>query len=353
MELQIMEARVTAVAEAVLAGRQVEDDRVELKAQWPPADHDVARRIAGHANAAGGESILWVVGLDEKGRRYANTSAVEPADWWSAVQKHFDGPAPEPKWLRVPVSATAEVVAVQFTTERAPYVVKVKGPGKVHREVPWRTSTSIRSAFRHEMIRSLVGEAAVPGLELIGGTIDVERFADTHGMYDDRYGYEDGTLRVRTALDIFLSARAPVHMPQHRQSLTIRTNVGGTVDLGTFAMTGSYRLEGSSAAGRARRVPDGGVLILGRSTVAVSGPGELFLRGSHVLQPGQGDALLRALKMNVDLNMPIDSSARTSHLSSRMSVAHLEFDERDIPDQYDDWHLARRFAVGQPPAWRA
>lgn len=229
MELQMLEARVGAIVEAVIAGRQVEDDRIELKALWPSANHDVARRIAGHANAAGGESILWVIGLDERRRRIGSTSGVEPANWWNAVRKHFDGPSPEPTWLRVLVSGNADVMALQFTTERAPYVVNVAKPGQVHREVPWRSSTS---------------------------------------------------------------------------------------------------------------------------SVAVSGPGELRLRGEHVLDPGEGDPLLRARKIDLNLQLPIDASARASRLDSRLSVEPpREFSERDIPDQHDEWHLARRFTVGSAPQW--
>jgi hypothetical protein len=61
METQILEARVIAIAQAALGGHQVEDDRVELKAEWPPAEHKTARQIAGHANASGGEPLLWII----------------------------------------------------------------------------------------------------------------------------------------------------------------------------------------------------------------------------------------------------------------------------------------------------
>jgi hypothetical protein len=43
----------------------IEDDRVELKADWPDAEK-AARRVAGHANASGGGSVLWIIGLDEQ-----------------------------------------------------------------------------------------------------------------------------------------------------------------------------------------------------------------------------------------------------------------------------------------------
>ena len=48
------------------AGIFSEDDRVELKGEWPTDIPKAARRIAGHANASGGQSVLWVIGLDEE-----------------------------------------------------------------------------------------------------------------------------------------------------------------------------------------------------------------------------------------------------------------------------------------------
>ena len=56
---------VLEIIEQVESGQPNEDYRVELKAEWPDAKK-AARRIAGHANAAHGEPILWVIGVDEK-----------------------------------------------------------------------------------------------------------------------------------------------------------------------------------------------------------------------------------------------------------------------------------------------
>lgn len=62
----------------------VEDSRVELKRAWPSDYPKTARRIAGHANAARGEPILWLIGVDETagvlGADYAEFSG-----WFSQV----------------------------------------------------------------------------------------------------------------------------------------------------------------------------------------------------------------------------------------------------------------------------
>ena len=60
-----IEAWALGIIDRVIQKQPIEDDRVELKAEWPDA-LKAARRIAGHANAARGEPILWLIGVDEK-----------------------------------------------------------------------------------------------------------------------------------------------------------------------------------------------------------------------------------------------------------------------------------------------
>lgn len=53
------------VIERVVANHPHEDFLVELKRNWLTDPNRTARRIAGHANAARGEPILWLVGVDQ------------------------------------------------------------------------------------------------------------------------------------------------------------------------------------------------------------------------------------------------------------------------------------------------
>ncbi|PYS76160.1 MAG: hypothetical protein DMF66_16260 [Acidobacteria bacterium] len=55
------------MVEQIRCGQPNEDARVELKAAWPNDAYKAARQIAAHANPAGGEPILWVIGVDQKG----------------------------------------------------------------------------------------------------------------------------------------------------------------------------------------------------------------------------------------------------------------------------------------------
>lgn len=89
------------VADRVKAGKPPEDSRVEVKAEWPEPV-DAARRIAGHANAAHGDSILWIIGLDEKRHRVTGATANDLANWYPQVKAQFDGIAPDLEDFVVP-----------------------------------------------------------------------------------------------------------------------------------------------------------------------------------------------------------------------------------------------------------
>ena len=344
----MLEARVIAIVDAVLAGRQVEDDRVELKAEWPPAGHKVARQIAGHANTAAGEPILWIIGLDEKGRRSDSSSGTEPANWWSAVRRHFVEVTPELKFLRVPIAGDQDVLVLQFATDRAPYVVGVRGGGQVEREVPWREGNSTRTAHRHEMIRAIVAEVSVPTLELIGGSLEVGEFLrDDHT--GNNQGVESGDLKINCALNMFLSSQGQAHLPEHRQTLTLRTSRLDGLDLGSFSLSGSYSFDGYSQSGMRRRVPSGNVSVLGTSTVEVGGPGELRLHSEHVFKPAEAAGILQARKVDLDLRMPVDMSDRSARLTCRLSFVPGSGEAE--PHETSSWRTRARFTTGAAPYW--
>jgi hypothetical protein len=85
---------VLKLAEQVRERKPVEDARVELKAEWPDADHRAARQLGGHANAARLEPILWVIGLDEKAGVVRSATANELSSWWPQLERAFNGFAP-------------------------------------------------------------------------------------------------------------------------------------------------------------------------------------------------------------------------------------------------------------------
>ncbi|HJZ79373.1 MAG TPA: hypothetical protein VKD91_03475 [Pyrinomonadaceae bacterium] len=67
MTSQEIEVWTRQIVAAALSGQATEDARVELKAEWIDPQK-AARGLAAHANAAGGSSILWIIGVNEKER---------------------------------------------------------------------------------------------------------------------------------------------------------------------------------------------------------------------------------------------------------------------------------------------
>ncbi len=177
MKAHQIESWALSIIERVEAGQPIEDSRVELKSEWIPAEK-AARRIAGHANAASGAPILWLIGVDE-GEGAVGARREDLADWYPQVQSQFDGLAPQLVDHDIPVGDKT-IVALLFETERAPFVVKnpcfgKEGGGPVALEVPWREATSTRSARRADLLRLLSPLQALPDFEVLGGTLVVRR----------------------------------------------------------------------------------------------------------------------------------------------------------------------------------
>lgn len=169
-----LEAWVLSVIDRVESGQPNEDARIELKSRWPEPKK-AARRIAGHANAAGGDPILWIIGVDQS-TGVVGVEALEVASWLSQVKAEFNELAPDLSLdLNIPVRDKI-VVAMLFETDRAPFVVKnsvfgLCGGGSVELEVPWREGTRIRSATRSELLRLLAPLEMLPSFEVIEGSL--------------------------------------------------------------------------------------------------------------------------------------------------------------------------------------
>jgi len=162
-----------SIVDKVEAGQPVEDSRVELKSSWIESQK-AARRIAGHANAARGAPILWLIGVDEQ-KGVVGVDHANLANWYGSVKAHFDGLAPQMEDYNVPVRDTT-IVALLFETNRAPFVVRnpvhgCRGGGAVSLEVPWREGTSVRSATRADLLRLLSPLQALPNFEVLDGSL--------------------------------------------------------------------------------------------------------------------------------------------------------------------------------------
>jgi hypothetical protein len=163
------------IIDRVNSKNPVEDFHVELKSEWIDPQK-AARRIAGHANAARGEPILWLIGVDEdNGVKGANHE--ELASWFPSVQAEFDGVVPSMIDLTIPTNGTT-IVALYFETDRAPYVIKnplfgKENGGSISHEIPWREGTRIRSARRSDLIKMLIPIMYLPEIDILNGELSL------------------------------------------------------------------------------------------------------------------------------------------------------------------------------------
>jgi hypothetical protein len=103
-----------------------------LKREWIEPQK-AARQIAAHANAARGEPILWLIGVDEK-QGVIGAAPAEFSAWFNALAACFEGLPPSCADLNVPRDGRA-ITALLFDTARAPFVVKNPRHGKMQGDV--------------------------------------------------------------------------------------------------------------------------------------------------------------------------------------------------------------------------
>jgi hypothetical protein len=166
-----IESWVLKIIDRVKIGQPIEDSRVELKSEWIPPEK-AARKIAGHANAARGENILWIIGVDEKGKKVSGADSKDLAAWHPQLEKQFDGLAPKLTDLNIPVEDKT-VIALLFETDRAPFVIKNSNGGSPELEVPWREGTRTKSATRSDLIRLLSPIQKLPKFEVLNGRLTI------------------------------------------------------------------------------------------------------------------------------------------------------------------------------------
>lgn len=160
---------VLTIIQRVQSRQPTEDTRVECKASWLEAK-SVVRQLAGHANAAKGEPVLWLIGVDEKGGTIPGAEHRELNNWYPQLVKEFDGDAP---YLNTDLNIDVDdktVVALLFETGSAPFVIRVSNTDRL--EIPWREGTRTRSATRAEILRML------SLLQAQGTLIPIKEFAD-------------------------------------------------------------------------------------------------------------------------------------------------------------------------------
>ena len=204
------------IIEQVRFNQPNEDFRVELKSEWiDPLK--AARLIAGQANAAHGEPILWLIGVNQD-LGVVGAQHMELASWYEKVKAQFDGLALEMTDLNIPVNDHT-VVALLFETDRAPFVIKNplygKRKGGVEFEVPYRENTSTRTANRSQLIKLLAPFQSVPELEILNGDLIAS-------PPKDAISHE---LEWKLHLEFYVSTNQPdthIFIPYHRSKASFQ-----------------------------------------------------------------------------------------------------------------------------------
>ena len=191
-----------AAVEALRRGEKIEDDHLECKRQWP--EPEKVRQLAGAANHAAGDPVIWVVGIDESTGAIHARGPQDPADWWAACSSRFDQTPPDLEHhMVVYVGAQESVVALAFRTDRAPYVVKTPSGGAPEREVPIRDGARTRSARRDELIRMLVPATSTPPAVVLSAEVGARWRAESPAR-DDQKSRIPETTYLDGSADVFL-----------------------------------------------------------------------------------------------------------------------------------------------------
>lgn len=165
-------------------GQPSEDARDEVKSDWLNDARKAARQLAGLANAARGEPIPWLIGVDER-KGVVGAAYEELSSWWAKVRKHFDGLPPAMINVNVPHDK-GTVVALQFETDQPPYVVEAP---QERLEVPWREANATKSARRFQLLQILSPVASRPHVDGVEWEFKHSpglRTIDVHGTRQER-----------------------------------------------------------------------------------------------------------------------------------------------------------------------
>jgi hypothetical protein len=206
--------------DTMMAGGQDEVSHVEMKGKWPEGHASFARQLAGQANAARGQPIIWIIGPDAKEKKLNSAPKEELANWWPQVKKHFDDAHAPSLVAELAVQTLGEsVVVLCFETDRPPYVIK-KGDFK---EVPWREGTGTASAGRQQLLRVLAPLVLLPTFEETGGAV---------GLRDDSKERKGFHVFGRLHTTVLPHNNDVIYIARHRCRLRVRfPNVGLVYDV--------------------------------------------------------------------------------------------------------------------------
>lgn len=282
MRLFEIEAKAIDILDRIVAGQPIEDAFVECKAEWPTDKH--ARQLAGHANAARGAPILWLIGVDLAAHQVVGVNPLELATWYAQISANFDGVAPS--MVDVNVSYRGKtVVALWFETGKgAPFVAR-KDSGDARWDIPWRVGASTRSAKRNEILRLLLPELRAPDVEVVSA--QVLSMGELHG-----------TQRCYLRTDLWI-------VPRSIDAISMRLHDSRVA----FGIQGGTRLVPYDVFAEADAAPTSSTIDHSRYQVYCTGPGRVMISVEFSFQapsPGQLGQFDPGRNLEIELSLRID-----------------------------------------------
>lgn len=295
-----LEARVITAVDRIRAGQSAEHDLIECKRDWPQ-DKKV-RQLAGSLNRAGGDPVIYIIGIDEETTEVHDISGTDVADWWNQITPKFDQMPPEMiRHITVPVGEDGQhVVAIAFASDRAPYVVKT-GSANPSLEVPMREGTGTRTARRDELLRLLIPTVSVPQAV----TLSAELYVEFYPPVPERKNESGNTVSAQKR-DHHVIGRLRVYFEHNGKDL---------VTLPAHGMRGRVILDGM--------VPYNLKVRPAREITKLGGSRDLTMA-----PPGDGVSLSAPKAVSFDIEFPELSTDNIFDFESAESVAY-EF-EMDV-----------------------
>lgn len=316
MNRQQLQTRVLEAIERVRGGVVTEDTAIEFKSQLPPAALSVARQIAGMANAAHGDDIIWVFGVDESERTVISWGSLDWEKWWPGVRKHFcEDEAPD-MYIHTTVADEVtglSVAPLAFRTDNAPYVVNVPSEKGISAqwEVPWRVATGTQSARRSNLLRMLTPRMSEPHVSIEAARIRVAS-APTQGG-----------IPLDVAIEFFVDPRGNHLTLPHRWSWAEFVLGDGE----TLYRDGKFSHTPGSAGSAAR--------IDGVGNALFDAPGTIVFEGTGPTRIGADPGQLLGLNGSIRLVLTRSDGTR---IRTEAKVGAGKTAERNLAM----WELARR-----------
>jgi hypothetical protein len=297
-----LEVLARDLAERCIRREPTEDGRVELKAEWPDP-RKAARQLAGHANAARGEPIIWLIGIDETRACVPGVLARQLNDWLPQVESCFDSGV-APRLLRdVNVTVgSGTVVALYFETERAPYVFRKSAEAA---EVLWREGTRLRFASRTELLKLLIPFQSLPDIELLTAEVCVSTLRGVDAPKTEH------TVSLHATVYVTPVTSGTLVFPFHRCLATIEI-AGAEFDLSDFTLGPQQILhdyDGVSLRSASRTVAatPTEALLSGPGLAVVSADATINVKAAASLSRHSASLRLRMRPAGVDRAVVLDT----------------------------------------------